>query len=409
MEYSDSDDIDGDIYEMTKNEKSAQPNKKKQIKAIPSFLEYFEAFRTRNEFLVSDNPVCNALDFTITSYSNVMEELQSNSKFISSHDEKLSPSQNEKLNKINNENLYELICELIKIDCNVFLYGFGSKLKLIYDFISYFQDNVNSSTSKDSKSYYILVFNCYNPELNLKAILCEIEGFVIHLLETNFDIVGIEKSLKKTRTTEEHIQSIKALILQLENKGFIGQFLLIFNNIDGPNFSNQNFQSFLSNLSNYPLINVLATCDNMNISYLWTQTVKDNFGFYFLKFNTFEHYEVEISDFNSLTCEKGLRNGYGLSDILKSFSKGQKDLLKELGMLQLKEDYDHMTLKGIVDYLVDKGTGICNNQNKFNDLILEALDHEIVVKKKCSKNNKEIYKLNLDKEIITKLVKGEYD
>ena len=181
------------------------------------------------------------------------------------------------------------------------------------------------------------------------------------------------------------------------------------NNIDGVNFTNRLCQKYISSLTATGLINLVATCDNVNIPYLWSQEVKDNFGFYFLKFDTFEPYDVEISDLNGLTGNKGIKSGMGLTEIFKSFSKQQKELLKELAKLQIKEDYDKMTIKGIVDYLISTGTGICNNQNRFYDLILEAVDHGIVVNKLCNKNNKEIFKLDLDKEIVEKIANGGFD
>ena len=49
------------------------------------------------------------------------------------------------------------------------------------------------------------------------------------------------------------------------------------------------------------------------------------------------------------------------------------------------------------------------NQNRFYDLILEAVDHGIVVNKLCNKNNKEIFKLDLDKEIVEKIANGGFD
>ena len=47
---------------------------------------------------------------------------------------------------------------------------------------------------------------------------------------------------------------------------------------------------------------------------------------------------------------------------------------------------------------------------KFEDLIYEAKDHGVVIKKTINKNGiKEIYKLALDKEIIERIAKGEFD
>jgi hypothetical protein len=43
------------------------------------------------------------------------------------------------------------------------------------------------------------------------------------------------------------------------------------------------------------------------------------------------------------------------------------------------------------------------------ELILEPKDHEIIVEKILPKNNKQIYKLNLEQEDLEKFVNGFYD
>ena len=403
------DDENGDIKKDTESKRNKSKNKKKQkqLNIKPEFLEYFEAFKTRNEFIVSENPQIKGLDFTIESYSSLTENFEQNfpKEFVDSLNNLRSPVQTESINKINEINLYELIVDIIKIDSNVLLYGFGSKLKLIYDFINYFQTNVNDI----NENYHLLIFNCYNPEINLKTIVKEIMTYVIELVQ---GVVRMNTDLLnklKQRTIEEQIQTIRSLIGQMYKKDYCPKFLMIMNNIDGVNFTNRLCQKYISSLTATGLINLVATCDNVNIPYLWSQEVKDNFGFYFLKFDTFEPYDVEISDLNGLTGNKGIKSGMGLTEIFKSFSKQQKELLKELAKLQIKEDYDKMTIKGIVDYLISTGTGICNNQNRFYDLILEAVDHGIVVNKPCNKNNKEIFKLDLDKEIVEKIANGGFD
>ena len=61
------DDENGDIKKDTESKRNKSKNKKKQkqLNIKPEFLEYFEAFKTRNEFIVSENPQIKGLDFTM--------------------------------------------------------------------------------------------------------------------------------------------------------------------------------------------------------------------------------------------------------------------------------------------------------------------------------------------------------
>jgi hypothetical protein len=75
----------------------------------------------------------------------------------------------------------------------------------------------------------------------------------------------------------------------------------------------------------------------------------------------------------------------------------------------LKGDFSQLTPKAIVEYILENGYGICNTQTRFMELIFEPMDHEIIVEKMLPKNNKQIYKLNLDIEIIEKIANGDYE
>ena len=154
--------------------------------------------------------------------------------------------------------------------------------------------------------------------------------------------------------------------------------------------------------------NLIVTCDNVNIVNLWTQETKTRFNFYYLKFNTMIPYSIEINQTNSLSSEKSIKNGFGLTEIFESFSDNQKELLKELANLQLKGNFEKMTPKGLIDYFIDEGLGICNNLNKLNELILEAKDHDIVSFKFNNKINKEIYKFEIENRFIEKISNGEF-
>ena len=408
-----SDDIsDNDLKSQSDNlsknrlkNKPISKNPKKKIKKDKKkkFLNYFEAFKEKEHYLNTQREEILKMDFEIEQYSNILSNIdkdyQKELKALSSE------KSIENINQINEGNLFELMTEIIKINGNVFLYGLGSKLSLIYEYIQYFQDNINNK--EGNGEYYFLIFNLYNQELVLKRVFSTIIDYLLELMtrKINDKIIQL-KTIKVTSPTDQ-IGVIEEYILLLRNNFFKGRFIIILNNIDGPNFQNRAEQNYLSYLSKND-INIIATCDNVNIVNLWTQEIKTRFNFYYLKFNTMIPYSIEINNTNSLTSEKSVKNGFGLTEIFESFSQNQKELLKELANLQLKGDFEHMTPKGLVDYFIDEGLGICNNQSKLNELILEAKDHDIVSFKLSNKINKEIYKFEIENRFIEKISNGEF-
>ena len=408
-----SDDIsDNDLKSQSDNlsknrlkNKPLSKNPKKKIKKDKKkkFLNYFEAFKEKEHYLNTQREEILKMDFEIEQYSNILSNIdkdyQKELKALSSE------KSIENINQINEGNLFELMTEIIKINGNIFLYGLGSKLSLIYEYIQYFQDNINNK--EGNGEYYFLIFNLYNQELVLKRVFSTIIDYLLELMtrKINDKIIQL-KTIKVTSPTDQ-IGVIEEYILLLRNNFFKGRFIIILNNIDGPNFQNRAEQNYLSYLSKND-INIIATCDNVNIVNLWTQEIKTRFNFYYLKFNTMIPYSIEINNTNSLTSEKSVKNGFGLTEIFESFSQNQKELLKELANLQLKGDFEHMTPKGLVDYFIDEGLGICNNQSKLNELILEAKDHDIVSFKLSNKINKEIYKFEIENRFIEKISNGEF-
>ena len=412
MEISDNEEVNNDnngkksvskTKTIGKNNRKKNDQEKEKFKKF-QFLNYFEAFKEKENYINNKRDDISKIDFEIEQYSNITSKLDK--KFENSLKELSTEISIENINKINEGNLYELITEIIKINGNIFLYGLGSKLSLIYNFIQYFQDNVNNK--EGNKEYYFLIYNLYNPELLLKKVLISIMEFLVDLMCKFINIEIKELKHIKPISFAEQIGIIEEYLELLENNHFKGKIIIILNNIDGPNFQNKNEQYYLSFLSKEKYINLITTCDNVNIVNLWTQEIKTRFNFYYLKFNTMIPYSIELNQSNSLTYEKTIRNGFGLTEIFESFSQNQKDLLKELANLQLKGDFEKMTPKGLVDYFIDEGLGICNNQNKLNELILEAKDHDIVSFKLSNKINKEIYKFEIENKFIEKISNGDF-
>ena len=155
-------------------------------------------------------------------------------------------------------------------------------------------------------------------------------------------------------------------------------------------------------------IKLFATCENLVIPHYWTLEVKDKFKFCYLKYDTYEPYDSAIDENNSIKIGNNIKGGYGLKEIFCSFSDTQKRLMKEIAKLNLKGDHDHLTPKGLINHFTETGIGIATDIHKLEELIAEAIDHEIVELKVSGENNKEIYKMNLERNIIEKIAEGEF-
>ncbi len=262
-------------------------------------------------------------------------------------------------NTIDKQTLFSLISDLTKSESNILLYGYGSKLKLVYEYLQHFQNKING---KDS-DYHILIFNCFNSDLNIKFILGEIFNF---LNDIKKKLIAQNNSEEKSanyfggeyegscKTVDEQLKKINALSNFLFEKEIISRILIVLNNIDAPSFCNYFSQKLFSQLflENPRRINLLATCDNLYLNYFWNQTIKDNYSFYFLRFNTFENYDMEISDKNSLTGEKNIKAGMGLVQILKSLTQNQREMIKIIAKEQLAGNGNQLSLKNLTNLLM---------------------------------------------------------
>lgn len=313
-------------------------------------------------------------------------------------------------NTIDKSTLFSLITDLIKSESNILLYGYGSKLRLVYEYLQLFQEKTNG---KDN-DYHILIFNCYNSDLNIKFILGEIFNFLNDikkkLIAQNYE----EKSANfqgeyegSCKTVDEQLKKINALSNFLFEKEIISRILIVVNNIDAPSFCNYFSQKVFSQLflENPRRINLLATCDNLYLNYFWNQTIKDNYSFYFLRFNTYENYDMEISDKNSLTGEKNIKAGMGLVQILKSLTQNQRDMIKIIAKEQLAGNGNQLGLKNLTNLLINEM--IASTQNQVLEYLIEPKDHHLIVERKISTGT--VYKLNLSEEILQKFMSGEYD
>ena len=447
---------ENELFGLGKDEKKKKEKYEKKIMKN-NFNDYFDASNNKIEDYFEVNyPELNKYDLKIDLYTDFFKLIEKKEIFPS-----LIETKNKEIevnNDINIGNLFSLMYELIYQNINVFLCGFGSKMNLIYEFIKYFQDKFSDDCND---TLYIISCNLNNPEMTMKVIINKIQSclmleFEKYIGKENNEIKfsmeptmhsqiekiqkiykaiekKYEKSINKKRNNDNKNDKDSSLdeeennneeeekndkekeeeIINVEGndlKEYIPfQILLVIHNIGSVNGQSKLFQENLSEIANkLNFVNLVVTCENLTIPYYWTSEVKDKFRFCFLKFNTFEPYDAEIDENNSIKGGYSLKGGDGLREIFSSFTETQKNLIKEIAKLTLENNYDKLTQKGLVNHIIEKGIGIATNIQKLEELLLEAVDHEIITLKLCSVNNKEIYKINLERSVIEKIVQGEY-
>ena len=439
-----------------------------------NFNDYFDASHNKIEDYYEVNyPELNNYELKIDLYSDFYRLLDKGKIFpslseymVRSKDKEKKKVREEELEKnqedardesnniINKGNLFDLMYELLFQKFNVFLYGFGSKMHLIYQFIEYYHKKY---WSNNNTPLYIISVNLNNTEISMKVIINKIESCLMIEFEKCYGVSNNDKKFTTESTIDGQILKIKKIYNEMQGKlndklehedekdssleeddddevdnnikkekdiknnsktlknvdifeeNIPFKILLVIHNIGSPVGQSKIFQENLSDLANkLDFIYLLVSCENLTIPYYWTTEVKDRFKFCFLKFNTFEPYDAEIDENNLLKGGNNIKAGYGLKEIFSSFTDAQKRLIKEIAKLNLKGDYDKLTPKGLIDYFVNTGIGIATDIQKLESLILEAIDHEIVALKLSNVNNKEIYKMTLDRNVIEKIAEGEY-
>ena len=440
-----------------KNDKIKKQKYDKKLKKN-QFNDYFDSYTNFDDYYEVNYPELSKYELKIDMYSDLFKLISKNKIFPTLLKKDVEKFYEEN-NKINSGNLNKIMSDLIYHNYNIFLYGFGSKIRLIYNFIDEYLKKYNEESDSTS---YLIYCNLNNFEINFNTILNKIQN-CLHiefdkLFNKGFDLFKSEYTIndkitklskiyeeifkkfngeymeqngkKEEKEEEDELKSNleeldsknsefseelnKNLKNSHDNKDLIVKktpfkILLILNNIGSNIGQNKSFHQNLTELiDTLDFINLLVTCENLVIPHFWTLEIKNKYRFCFLKFHTYEPYDSEIDENNSIKMTNNIREGNGLKEIFSSFSETQKRLMKEIAILTLKGDHEHLTQKGLVNYFVETGIGIVTDIQKLETLIMEAIDHDIVELKVSNENNREIYKMNLEKNIIEKIAEGEF-
>ena len=392
-----------------------QPLKKSKDLNHLIFNDLFSAFNNKKKYL---QPTPEGVELQLENYGIVLDQMKKQ-PFINNILNLTDTFEKDSLNKIRQEDLFSYLKEMIFLDNNILIYGIGSKLKLMYDFINFFQctntiDYVNKRntfkndafTFHTNRVYNIIIINGFNPDIKLANIIERFKQFILDISDESV-FKDYKNRLDKPKSYEDDILLLKDLINNSNNSLASKRILLIFNNIDGSSLLGKSVQKLLSLLISSINMQVISTCDNVYYYYYWSQLVKDNFRFYFVKYNTFEEYNNEICDKFSITGEKNIKSGEGFIQIFKGLTKVQRKIIKAIAEYQINsEAINTLTLSALRDLLIENM--IVSNSSQIKDLLLEPMDHDLIVERN-GKQGKSYYKLNLEVEMLSNIVNGNYD
>ncbi|KAF5282101.1 hypothetical protein FQR65_LT14419 [Abscondita terminalis] len=195
------------------------------------------------------------------------EELE---KLLSSHDVMVKHKKNLKQLSVKNSEQFSKWLYLMKEGFNVLLYGLGSKMTILQNFI---QECISSMP--------VIVINGFFPNLSIKNVVDNIINDVLELSDSTGSIYD----------------ACDLIVHEMSCLNNMSLYMVI-NNIEGDMLRNSKAQSVLSKLASVPNIHVIASIDHVNAPLIWDNTKLSNFNFIWFDVTSFLPYLKE-------TCYEG--------------------------------------------------------------------------------------------------------
>lgn len=204
---------------------------------------------------------------------------------------------------------------------SVLLYGYGSKLELMDDFL----------TTWDPSTPVIGV-NGYNPATNFKDIL---NACVATVVPEEVYNTWLRQPSERLLIFLEYLEEQKT------------PFVLFVNSIDGVALRDPKTQSFLARLVQSPCVTFIASADHLNAPMLWSEEMANRFNFVWHHCTTYKPYMVETSymDVLSLGASRASVGVAAVKTVLESLTVNAQNLYNLLVTVQ----YENMVEKGVND------------------------------------------------------------
>ncbi|KAK6541510.1 Origin recognition complex subunit 2 [Orbilia ellipsospora] len=288
----------------------------------------------------------------------------------------------EHLNSLHQANYEQWFFELSQ-GFNILLYGYGSKRKLLMEYIR----------SEAEVGNHVVVVNGYVGGLTIRDIF----NMVINA------VLGMNHGIRFGVNVNEMLDGVLQILDEHRTKSDKSVTLLI-HSIDAAALRMSQPQALLAQLSAHPAIRLIASSDHILSSMLWDSSTLTLFNFVFHDATTFVPFDLEISATDEAegivdiisggtAGRSGKSGAKGVKYVLASLTGNAKSLYRILVATQLGSMEDDGVGKdkmGTEAYgvayrtLYQKGLEefICSSELVLKTLLKEFYDHQMVMSRK---------------------------
>ncbi|KAK6521669.1 Origin recognition complex subunit 2 [Arthrobotrys conoides] len=289
----------------------------------------------------------------------------------------------EHLNSLHRANFDQWVFELSQ-GFNILLYGYGSKRKLLMEFIK----------KEAALGNHVVVVNGYVGGLTIRDII----NMVVNA------VLGMNHGVRFGVNVNEMMDSVLQILDEHREKDEDKSVTLLVHSIDAAALRTPQTQALLAQLSSHPAIRLIASSDNILSSLLWDSSTLTLLNFIFHDATTFVPYDLEISAADESegivdvitggTAGRSGRSGAkGVKYVLASLTGNAKNLYRILVATQLtamEDDGAGKDKMGTEAYgiayrtLYQKGLEefVCSSDLVFKTLLKEFYDHQMVTSRK---------------------------
>ncbi|KAL4706627.1 hypothetical protein ACJJTC_009039 [Scirpophaga incertulas] len=287
----------------------------------------------------------------------------------------ISKEHKTKITKLMNsyEQLFDKWLYILSQNCNLILYGVGSKRALLHMF-----------QEKNLSDFPCIVVNGFFPSLTLKSV---VDTIVIDLL----------KNSQTPSNIGDVVNLIDSQLTDLDMNLF-----LIVHNIDGAMLRNAKCQTILSNIAQINNVHIIATIDHINAPLLWDNSKLCKFKFIWWDVTTFMPYAEETSFENSIMTQRtGVLQIASMRSVYDSLTSNAKGIFTVIINYQLENQnvshYQGLPFKDL--YSKCREQFLVSSDLALRTQLTEFLDHKLV-KMKRSYDGSENLVIPIDNSLL---------
>lgn len=233
--------------------------------------------------------------------------------------------------------IYHQWCFELSQGYSINLFGVGSKVELILDFVeNYLMDWYEHMFQTKDEYPVMMVVNGYNGSTKLKTVIHDIVSAIFTPEMQKQNNIRMPKHVSEAFPfLMNHLKKK----LSKEHSMVRPDLVLIVQNIDGEAFRDERSQNFLSQLSALANVWFITSTDNINSSLLWDLYRFKNFNFLWHDVTTYRPYSVEMSfkDVLNMGRSKKFVGSKGARYVLTSLNANSRNLYRVLLQMQLQK------------------------------------------------------------------------